>query len=324
MKEEDYTCIPVQGSGTFAVESVIQTCMPRQNGKMLILENGAYGKRMEKMCKTMDIPAQILSFPENEKVNITTVENVLKQDSSFTLISIVHCETSSGVMNPVVEVGCLIKKYIPDCIYFVDAMSSFGAVPLDMYDGKIDFLVSSANKCLQGIPGFSYVIAHKQKLMQCKGNSRSLSLDLFDQYDNLEKTGQFRFTPPTHCMLAFKQALTEFEEEGGVKARAERYRNNREILRKGMKKFGFEEFLDKSHEGYIITSYRFPEHPNFDFKTFYQKLSDKGQVIYPGKVLDADCFRIGTIGHIFPEDIQHLLTCIEEVCHEMNVPLPLK
>lgn len=125
-------------------------------------------------------------------------------------------------------------------------------------------------------------------------------------------------------MLAFKQALTEFEEEGGVKARAERYRNNREILRKGMKKFGFEEFLDKSHEGYIITSYRFPEHPNFDFKTFYQKLSDKGQVIYPGKVLDADCFRIGTIGHIFPEDVQHLLTCIEEVCHEMNVPLPLK
>ncbi|XP_048735986.2 2-aminoethylphosphonate--pyruvate transaminase-like isoform X1 [Ostrea edulis] len=318
-----YTAVPVQGSGTFAVEAVFHTAVPKSYGKVLVLENGAYGKRMGKICEVLKIPYHMEGFAEDSKVTVERVEQILRNDPSFSMVAIVHCETSSGVINPVVEVGQSIKKIKPDCVYFVDAMSSFGAVPLDLESGNIDFLVSSVNKCLQGIPGFSYAIAKIEQLLQCKGNSRSLSLDLHDQYDGLEKTGQFRFTPPTHCMLAFCQAIKEFEEEGGVVGRSKRYRENRRILQEGMNKLGFEEFLSPDHDGYIITSYKFPKDPNFDFKTFYSKLNEKDLVIYPGKVLNADCFRIGTIGQLFPEDFHKLLACIEDVCKDMNIKLPV-
>lgn len=318
---DKYTCVPIQGSGTFAVEAVFQTAVPRKNGKVLILENGAYGKRMAKICETMGVDHHMESFPEDSKVNVSSVADILSKDKSFTLVCVVHCETSSGVINPVVDVGKVVKDNIPDCVYFVDAMSSFGAIPLDLETGSVDFLVSSANKCLQGIPGFSYAIAKKSVLNNCKGNSRSLSLDLYDQHDGLEKTSQFRFTPPTHTMLAFLQAVKEFEAEGGIEGRGNRYKENRQILRDGMAELGFEEFLDKSHEGYIITSYKYPNNPNWNFSTFYSKLNDLGFVIYPGKVLNADCFRIGNIGHLFPEDMKGLLGAIRTVLQEMNIKL---
>ncbi|XP_061192462.1 2-aminoethylphosphonate--pyruvate transaminase-like [Saccostrea echinata] len=323
VSENDFTAVPVQGSGTFAVEAVFHTAVPKPNGKALILENGAYGKRMGKICEILGVPYRLEGFAENSMVDVKKVEQILREDPSFSMVAVVHCETSSGVINPVEEVGQMVKKHLPNCVYFVDAMSSFGAVPLDLEKARVDFLVSSVNKCLQGIPGFSYAIARTEQLLQCKGNSGSLCLDLYDQYDGLEKTGQFRFTPPTHCMLAFCQAIKEFEEEGGIDGRADRYKENRRILQEGMKKLGFEEFLGPEHKGYIITSYKFPKDPHFDFKTFYSKLNEKGLVIYPGKVLNADCFRIGTIGQLFPEDFHTLLGCIEEVCREMNIKLPV-
>ncbi|OWF42197.1 Trafficking protein particle complex subunit 6B [Mizuhopecten yessoensis] len=323
VNEEDYTTVPIQGSGTFAVEAVIQTAVPRKGGKVLLLENGAYGKRIVKMCEYLDVPYHQESFPEDQKVDVNRVADILRADNSFTMVSVVHCETSSGVINPAMEVGAAVREIIPDCVFFVDAMSSFGAVPLDMMAGSVDFMVSSANKCLQGIPGFSYTVARRRALEKCKGNSRSLSLDLYDQYQGLEATGQFRFTPATHTMLAFCQALKEFDEEGGLQGRSARYKENRRVIREGMRKLGFTEFLDASHEGYIITSYNFPSHPNFDFKTFYSKLNEKDQVIYPGKVLNSDCFRIGNIGDLYPRDMSHLLECIEQVCGEMGIPLPL-
>ncbi|KAL5008652.1 hypothetical protein ScPMuIL_014233 [Solemya velum] len=317
----DFTCIPMQGSGTYAVESVFQSAGPSPQGKVLILENGAYGKRMKKICELMQLPFFIASFPENEIVDLSRVEKILEKDDSFTMVSIVHCETSSGVINPVESIGEVVKRFLPDSIYFVDAMSSFGAIPIDLEKGNIDFLVTSANKCLEGVPGFSLVIARLNKLLVCEGKSRTLSLDLFDQYEGLEKSGQFRFTPATHSMLAFKQALHQFNDEGRADNIIREYQENREILRKGMRELGFEEFLDKSHEGYIITSYQFPKDPNFDFTKFYQLLNDKGQVIYPGKVLDAECFRIGNIGHLFPDDMRHLLRCLSDVCKEMGLKL---
>ncbi|KAK6180812.1 hypothetical protein SNE40_008797 [Patella caerulea] len=318
----DYTTIPVQGSGTFAVEAVFQCAVPRQNNnKVLILENGAYGKRMGKICETLSIPHHIESFSEDKAVDAGRVEELLKKDNSYNLVSIVHCETSSGVFNPVEEVGSVIKTTSPNSSYFVDGMSSFGAVPLDFKKANVDYLVSSANKCIQGTPGFSFAIAKKDKLSQCKGNSRSLSLDLVDQCETLDKTGQFRFTPATHSMLAFKQALLELEEEGGVTGRANRYKKNRSIIKRGMKDLGFKELLDDDISGYIITSFLFPDHPNFNFQQFYSRLNDKDQVIYPGKVLNTDCFRIGNIGHLFPQDMEHFLVCAKEVCKDMDLKL---
>ncbi|GAB1607486.1 uncharacterized protein LOC115217501 [Argonauta hians] len=320
----EYTAIPVQGSGTYAVEAVFQSTVPQTDGKVLILENGAYGKRIAKICDIAGIANHVLSFPEDSAINVSVVEDILKTDSMFTHVAIVHCETSSGVFNPVIEVGQIIKKYLDNCIYFVDAMSSFGAVPLDFAAGNIDFMVSSANKCLQGVPGFSYVVARTKKILECRGYSRCLTLDLCDQYENLEKTGQFRFTPPTHTMLAFQQAIEEFEQEGGLKGRSARYMENRSILKEGMKSLGFKELLrDLGQGNYIITSYFFPEDPNFDFKTFYNKLNDLDCVIYPGKVLEANCFRIGTIGEVYPADVKKLLEAIKTVCIDMNMKLPL-
>nr|KAG5712900.1 hypothetical protein BaRGS_007497 [Batillaria attramentaria] len=324
VSEDTFTCVPIQGSGTFAVEAVIQTGVPRSGGKVLILENGAYGKRMAKICQSTSIPYHHETFPEDKVVDPKRVEEILKGDSSFSMVSIVHCETSSGIFNPVTEVGQVVRRMAPGCSYFVDGMSSFGAVPLDLEAAGVDFLVSSANKCMQGVPGFAYAIARKSVLDKCKGYSRSLSLDLYDQNEGLDKTSQFRFTPATHAMLAFRQALAEFDEEGGVQGRADRYKGNWEVLQAGMKKLGFKELLDRSVQGYIITSYYYPQDPNFNFTDFYNRLNEKGQVIYPGKTLDIDCFRIGNIGHLFPQDMEKLLQCIEDVCRDMNMAVPVR
>ncbi|XP_025105345.1 uncharacterized protein LOC112570876 [Pomacea canaliculata] len=322
--EKTFTCVPIQGSGTFAVEAVLQTSVPRKSSKVLILQNGAYGKRMGKICDVASIPYHMEDFPENSIVEPSRVSEILKENSSFTHVSIVHCETSSGVFNPVEEVGKIVKTLAPGTVYFVDAMSSFGAVPLDVEASQIDFLVSSANKCLQGVPGFSYAIARKSALEKCKGNARSYTLDLYDQNEGLDKSGQFRFTPATHAMLAFQQALSEFEEEGGVAGRARRYKENQRIIAEGMRRLGFKELLEPSVQGYIITSYYYPSDPNFNFTEFYNRLNDKDQVIYPGKTLDTDCFRIGNIGHLFPEDMRRLIQCIEEVCHDMKMRIPVR
>ncbi|XP_067681881.1 2-aminoethylphosphonate--pyruvate transaminase-like [Haliotis asinina] len=320
----DFTSILLQGSGTFAVESIFQTSVPRTGGKVLILENGVYGRRMKTICDTLAIPAHMESFAEDSRVDLGRVESVLKADNSFTHVAVVQCETTSGLFNDVESVGKLVKKYIPDCTYFVDAMSSFGAVPVDFSASNIDVLVSSANKCLQGVPGFGFAIIRKDTLSRCKGNSRSLSLDLYDQCDALDKTSQFRFTPATHAMLAFSQALDEFRQEGGVHGRRQRYMENCRVLNEGMTRLGFHSYLKEDVAGYIITSYFYPQHPKFSFAEFYNRLNEKDDVIYPGKLLKADCFRIGTIGHLFPEDVEQLLRNIESVCRDMGIQIPLE
>jgi len=229
------------------------------------------------------------------------------------------------VLNPVKEIGQLVRQHLGDqTIYFIDAMSSFGGVQIDFASTNVDFLVSSANKCLEGVPGFSYVLASKKKLETCKGNSRSLSLDLWDQLDNFEKNGnQFRFTPPTHAIVALDNALDLLDREGGIAARSLRYISNHRILSQGMSEMGFKKLVDLEHDCHIITSFFYPKHPNFNFPEFYTRLNQTGNVIYPGKVSSADCFRIGCIGDLFPNDFQVLLSAIRQTMSDMKIPLPL-
>nr|CAD7398837.1 unnamed protein product [Timema cristinae] len=324
ISHEEYTSVLLQGSGTFSVEAVLQLSSPRNGAKVLLLVNGAYGNRMKVICDTSGIPAEVLEFPENNIVDPDTVSRHLSTPGAeYTTVAVVHCETSSGVINPVEEIGRVVKRLVPDAIYFVDAMSSFGAVPLDVKGGRLDFLVSSANKCLQGVPGFAFVIASKVALAASKGNCRSLSLDAASQWEGLEQNGQFRFTPPTHSLLAFTQALKEYEQQGGLQGRAKRYEENCRVLQEGMKEMGFTKLLSDKHQGYIITSYHFPKHNNFQFNDFYLRLNDLGQVIYPGKTTRANCFRIGNIGELYPEDMRHLLKCVKEVLTDMGIPVPL-
>jgi 2-aminoethylphosphonate-pyruvate transaminase len=313
---KEYTAVLMQGSGTFGLEAVVGSTVP-PNGKMLVVINGAYGKRVAKMACVLKIPAATLVCPENETPDPKKVEAALKADPAITNVSVVHCETTSGIVNPIREIGAVVHR--AGAHYFVDAMSSFGAIPVSLPECRIDTLVSSANKCVEGVPGFSFILCRIEALKATKGFARSLCLDLLDQYEGLEKNGQFRFTPPTHAIIAFDRALEELEAEGGVAGRGARYRANYDTLVAGMRAMGFREFLAPRDQGPIITSFHYPDDPKFRFETFYDKLNERNYVIYPGKVGAADCFRIGSIGRIFPSDVRDVLAVVREALAEMGV-----
>jgi 2-aminoethylphosphonate-pyruvate transaminase len=314
----DYTTVPIQGSGTFGVEAVVSSVVPPK-GKILIVTNGAYGKRLVQMVQAHRIDHVVVEFPEHQKPDVAQIEARLMGEPDITTLAMVHCETTTGMINPIEQVGALTQRLAKR--FIVDAMSSFGAVPIDVPGAGIDYIVSSANKCIEGVPGFSFAVCRRTALEETKGWARTLSLDLYAQWQGLETTKQFRFTPPTHAMLAFHQALHELEAEGGITARARRYSRNHDVLLAGMTKLGFEPYLPPHQQGYIITSFRSPAHPRYDFETFYRLLNDRGYVIYPGKVSDADCFRIGHIGRILESDVRDLLSAIRDVMEEMKLEL---
>ncbi len=316
--DQGYEAILMQGSGTFGIEAVIGSMTP-PDGKWLVIINGAYGQRIAEIAEMLKIEVVRLSHPENNLPNLAIIEEILTADATISHVALVHCETTSGIINPVTEIGVLVRQ--AGRRYFVDAMSSFGVIPLNLAESGIDYLVSSSNKCIEGVPGFSFILARRASLLETKGYARSVSLDLLAQWQGLEANGQFRFTPPAHTMLAFAQALRELEAEGGIPGRAARYRRNYETLVQGMRQLGFAEYLPTHLQGYIITSFCYPLHPNFDFERFYQLLNEKGFTIYPGKVSNADCFRIGHIGRIFEADVQALLSAIEEALVEMEIEL---
>lgn len=297
----DYECVLVQGSGTFTIESVISSIMP---DKLLVLINGAYGRRIENIARIHGIAVEVVEVAENRK--ITPADFSIGKDISH--VAVVHCETTTGILNPIDEIGEAVEA--AGAGYIVDAMSSFGAIPIDMSRAHIDFLVSSANKCIEGVPGFGFTLARRTQLEAAKGRARTLSLDLQAQWAGLERDGQFRFTPPTHALLAFRQALRELDEEGGVAGRGSRYQRNHEILRNGMKDLGFEAYLAPEDQSCIITSYRYPKNESFRFEEFYERLSELGFVIYPGKLSREECFRIGTIGRLSAGNIEDLLSAI--------------
>jgi len=311
-----YEAVLVQGSGTFGIESVVSSAIPR-GGKLLVIVNGAYGTRIARMAEVHGIERVVLTYPENALPDVAAVARALESDPRITHVAMVHSETTTGLVNPLEEVGRVIKK--AKRVFIVDAMSSFGAIPIDLERASIDYVVSSANKCIEGVPGFSFVIARREPLLASEGSARSLSLDLHAQWRGLEKDGQFRFTPPTHAILAFHQALGELADEGGVAARGARYRACQQKLATGMQALGFAAYLPSEMQGPIITTFRHPAHPRFAFEAFYEGLSDRGFAIYPGKLTHAECFRIGSIGRIFESDVVNLLAAVRDVLAEMGV-----
>jgi 2-aminoethylphosphonate-pyruvate transaminase len=311
-----YTAVIVQGSGTFGIESVLTSVVPR-DGKLLVVANGAYGQRMAQIARVAGVDVEVLAFAEDEPVDPAVVAELLAVEPAITQVAIVHCETTTGMFNPVEAVADVVARARRQII--VDAMSSFGGVPLAVGRLGLDYVVSSANKCIEGVPGFSFAVCKTASLAATKGWARSLTLDLHAQWQGLETTGQFRFTPPTHALLAFHQALRELAAEGGVAGRAARYRRNREICLGAMRRLGFSEYLAPDLQGWIITSFRYPDSPAFDFERLYEALSARGYVIYPGKVSQADCFRIGHIGRIDAAQTEGLAEAMAEVLKEMGL-----
>ncbi len=307
---DGYTAVLMQGSGTFCVEATLGTTVPR-DGRLLILTNGAYGDRMVRIAERLAMSVDFLDSGEVNPPDLHRLEGKLSASPSITHVAVVHCETTTGMLNPVNDIGALVKAH--GLTYIVDAMSSFGGIPLDMAHAGADYLISSANKCIQGVPGFGFVIADRLKLESTKGQARSLCLDLHDQWEVMERqNGKWRFTSPTHVVKAFAQALIELEEEGGVPGRHERYRESHRVLVDGMENLGFECLLPEAHRSPIITSFLSPSHPGYEFKRFYSELKSRGFVIYPGKVTSADTFRIGNIGDIGSDCIQELLVAVRE------------
>ncbi|MED0669100.1 2-aminoethylphosphonate--pyruvate transaminase [Aneurinibacillus aneurinilyticus] len=306
---EAYTAVLMQGSGTFCVESVIGSALP-QTGKLLVLINGAYGQRIVQMARILGIETIAVDSGEITPVDVERLEEYLRQDPLITHVAVVHTETTTGMLNPVEEVARIVKVYGKR--FIVDAMSSFGGITIDVSRLGVDFLISSANKCIQGVPGFGFVIAHRDALAECEGRARSLSLDLYDQWKVMEEqNGKWRFTSPTHVVRAFDQALRELEAEGGIERREARYRSNQKALVEGMEQIGFCTLLDKQSQSPIITSFYYPDSPMFTFEEFYGRLKASGFVIYPGKITVADTFRVGSIGDVYPEDMERLVESVK-------------
>ncbi|KAJ9441584.1 2-aminoethylphosphonate--pyruvate transaminase [Diplonema papillatum] len=322
LSPEDYTAIPMQGSGSMGVEAILGTMIP-PGGKLLILRNGSYGDRINNICKRLGIETVFHNGEEDSPIDLKAVETLLQKHGDVSMVAVVHCETSTGVFNPVEEIGALVQKLTPNALYFVDAMSSFAGKTLNIPKANIDVLVSSSNKCVQGLPGFSIVIARKRALESCSTYARSYTLDLCMQEKGLSASGQFNNTPPVQVIMAFAEALQELEDEGGIAAREQRYLQNQQNILTGMQRLGFETYLDstKPSFGHIISAFKYPAHEKWDFKLFYDKLNDKGFVIYPGKAAKADCFRIGHIGDIQPEDSEALIAAISEVLAEMGITI---
>lgn len=310
----NYTCVLMQGSGTFSVEAVLGT-LP-ENAKLLILANGHYGLRMGKIATCLKIEHTLIDFGEDSAVNMQQIAEILEKDPAITHVAMVHVETSTGILNPAKEVGELVKK--AGKIYILDAMSSFGGLGDDFSEIKADFVIASSNKCLQGIPGIGYILAKPETLESCKGNARSLSLDLYAQWREMEdKNGKWRYTAPTHVLRALNVALAQLEEEGGPKGRHARLQKNQKLLVRGMRELGFETLLpDELHSPVITTFYYHPQ-PGFTFEKFYNSLKKRGFIIYPGKITRADTFRLGNIGHVYEKDIHTLLKAIKEALREI-------
>jgi 2-aminoethylphosphonate-pyruvate transaminase len=304
----EYTAVLLQGSGSFGVEAVLTTAMKQQD-KCLVITNGAYGDRIVTMANYIGIGHTVHRVPYDQAPAAADIRKILNGDKAITHIAMVHCETTTGILNPLADIASLAKEY--GKILIVDAMSSFGGIEMDVQHLGIDYLISSANKCIQGVPGFCFVLAKLEAFSHCQGNARSLSLDLYDQWKHMDKDGKWRYTSPTHVVAAFSKALDELAAEGGVAARYKRYQENNHLLRQQLKNRGMEAYIKEELQSPIITTFLFP-YEQFNFADFYHYVKERGFVLYPGKLTDVDTFRIGNIGEIYKEDIQKLCGIIEE------------
>ena len=311
--ESDYSAVLLQGSGSYVVESVLGSAIGA-NECLLIINNGAYGARMGEMARCLGLRHHELDCGETTRPEPAAIDAMLVRHPEITHLAMVHCETTTGMLNPLEEVAELCQRRGIRLI--VDAMSSFGGIPINMGRLGIEFLISSANKCIQGVPGFGFVIARRAALTACAGRARSVSLDLHAQWQTMEQQGgKWRFTSPTHTVLAFAQALRELDEEGGIAARHQRYSENQRTLVAGMAELGLAPLLPEQWQSPIITAFYSPAHPDYRFADFYQRLKGQGFVIYPGKVSQADCFRIGNIGDVTPERVRALLAAMASACY---------
>jgi 2-aminoethylphosphonate-pyruvate transaminase len=314
--EADYTCVPLQGSGTFSVEAAIGTLVPA-GGKVLVPNNGAYCARIVRICTYLKRAVVDLPVPEDRPATAAVVEAALAADPSITHVAQVHCETGAGVLNDLAGIAAVCKRMGKGLI--VDAMSSFAALPIDARTTPFDALIAASGKCLEGVPGMGFVIVRTALLEKCAGNSHSLAMDLHDQYIYMEKTTQWRYTPPTHVVAALRTAIDQFQEEGGQPARLARYESNCKTLVDGMAALGFRPFLEPAVQAPIIVTFHAPADPAYDFKAFYAATRERGYILYPGKLTQVETFRVGCIGAIDANEMRNVVSAVAETLRELGI-----
>lgn len=311
-----HVCVPLQGSGTFAVEAAVGTLVPR-DGKVLVLINGAYGKRLARICAVMGRAYSEFQTAEDVPTRAADVERLLDADPALTHVALIHCETSTGILNPLREIAEVVAARGRKLI--IDAMSSFGALPIDAREVPFEALIAASGKCLEGVPGMGFVLADKASLLAAEGNSPSLAMDLTDQYLYMQKIGQWRFTPPTHVVAALHEALLQYEAEGGLAARGGRYAQNCRVLIEEMGKLGFRRFIADEIQAPIIVTFHAPSDPAYAFKPFYEKVREKGFILYPGKLTEVETFRVGCIGDVHGGEMIEAVAAIAEALRELGV-----
>lgn len=305
--QSSHVCVPLQGSGTFAVEAAIGTLLPR-DGALLVLVNGAYGQRMAQLAEVMGRQVATLTFADDQPVCPQQLADYLAAHPHISHVGAIHCETSTGLLNPLAEIARVVAAAGRQLI--IDSMSGFGALPVDARELPFAALVSSANKCLEGVPGMAFVLVHKAALAASRGNSHSLSLDLYDQHAYLQRTGQWRYTPPTHVLAALRAALDQFHAEGGQPARLARYQANAERLRAGLAELGLQPYLPAAVQAPIIYTAHAPAHPDYQFMALYQAVRERGFILYPGKLTQLETFRVGCIGAIDHAEIDQAVAAL--------------
>ena len=314
--EATHVCVPMQGSGTFSVEAAVNTIVPR-DGHVLVLINGAYGRRMARLTEMMGRRLSTFETADDVPTTAADVARALDADASITHVGLIHCETSTGILNPLPEIAAAVATRGKSLI--VDAMSSFGAIAIDAREVAFDALVAASGKCIEGPPGMGFVFVRRSVLERCAGNSTSLALDLYDQWAYMEKTTQWRYTPPTHVVVALDAALIQFEAQGGQPARLARYTANCETLVTGMGELGFRPFLDPHIQAPIIVTFHAPADSKYAFKEFYERVRDKGFILYPGKLTQLETFRVGCIGAIGPDEMRHAVNAVYDTLREMGI-----
>ena len=315
----EYTCVPLQGSGTFSVEAAIGTVVPpaSKGGKVLVPNNGAYCARIVRICGYLGRAVVDLPVPEDQTATAAIVEAALAADASITHVAQVHCETGAGVLNDLAGIAQACARRGKGLI--VDAMSSFAALPIDVAAVPFDALVAASGKCLEGVPGMGFVIVRKKVLEACAGNAHSLAMDLHDQYVYMEKTTQWRYTPPTHVVAALRAAVDQYKEAGGQPARFARYAGNCRTLIDGMAALGFRPFLRQEVQAPIIVTFHAPADPAYDFKSFYARTRERGYILYPGKLTQVETFRVGCIGAIDANEMRNVVTAVAEALKDMGI-----
>ena len=315
----EYASVLFGGSGTAAMDAVINSVIPPEK-KILIINNGAYGERMVKIAQAYRIGYIELRFPWDELPDIGKIEAALQQDAEIAVVGMVHHETTTGLLNPIQDIGALVRQY--NKLFVVDTISSFAGIPLDIKACNIDFMMSTSNKCLQGMAGIAFVICRIAELERIQSSPRrSFYLSLYDQYAYFERNLQMRFTPPVQTMYALRQAIDEFLAEG-MEQRYARYTRNWHVLRKGMQELGFRILTQPEQESHILITVEYPDSPAFDFDVLHDRLYERGITIYPGKTGKKDTFRLANMGAITEEDIQYFLGSLREILIELNIQLP--